>query len=86
MWERWRAEMDLALRDAELARDLWSDREFRVELRSEPGRALERVRPVSEAPLLSEDEVSDRLGWWDRALRWVLPPQAAASGRGGRSI
>lgn len=82
--------MDRSLRDAELARDLWSDREFRVELRNEPGRALERFRLRSEGPLLAEDEIPRRSGWWERAVGWILPRQASPGRplmrRGGPSI
>lgn len=80
MWEQWRAEIDRSLRDAEMARDIWSDREFRAELRDDPERAFERFRLVSTGPLLAEDEVRPRTSWWERTVRWPLPRQAPASG------
>lgn len=91
MWERWHAEIDLSLRDAELARDIWSDREFRAELRDDPGRALERFRLPSglQSAMLAEDEVRHPLTWWERAMGWALPQHPAAgrvAPRGGRSI
>lgn len=88
MWEQWRAEIDRSLRDAEAARDLWSDREFRVELRNEPERALERFRLVAERPAPSP-RGGGRLGeWWGRAVGWALPRQASGTvvRRGGPSI
>lgn len=68
MWENWRAEIDLALRDAELARDIWSDREFRTELREDPIETLRRFRLVAEAPGMRRPR---RPAWWERAIGWV---------------
>ena len=69
MWERWHAEIDRALRDAELARDVWSDREFRAEMRNDPSEALRRFRLVAEAP--RERVARRRRGWWERAVGWM---------------
>lgn len=44
MFERWHAEIDLALRDAELARDRWYEPGFRSELRRDPETALSRFQ------------------------------------------
>lgn len=80
MWENWRAEIDLALRDAELARDIWSDREFRAELREDPAEALRRFRLVAEAPL----QRAKRPAWWERAIGWVAAGTVTGAALGRR--
>ncbi len=75
MWEQWRAEIDAASRDAELARDKWYEHGFRSELRRDPLSVLSRFRLFDRSratPAVRREEILPPS--WRLRDAWVRRP------------